>query len=77
MQVAQYLFQSPYTSSVQVGRLDPSSTQEQSSLDTNSQAIVSNKAQPEAKEIVQTQTQEVKPSVDTNAEPSRLLDVVV
>ncbi|MDQ7044824.1 MAG: hypothetical protein Q9M32_02800 [Sulfurimonas sp.] len=31
MQVAQYLFQSPSTSSVQVGRLDPSSKEEDTS----------------------------------------------
>jgi len=77
MQVAQYIFQSPYTSSVQVGRLDPSSSQDQSSSDTNTQAVVSSQTQPKAQEIAQTPTQEVQTSVDTNAEQTRLLDVVV
>ena len=76
MQVAQYLFQSPYTSSVQVGRLDPSSSQSQGTSETNTQAFVSSKTQPKAQEVVQTQTQEVQASVDTNSEPTRLLDVV-
>lgn len=35
MEVAQYLFQSPSSSSVQVGRLDPSSKQEESSSKTS------------------------------------------
>ena len=76
MQVARYLFQSPYTSAVQVGRLDPSSSQSQSSSNTNTQAVVQDQTQQKAQEFAQTQTQEVKPSVDISAEPTRLLDVV-
>ena len=74
MQVAQYLFQSPYTSPVQVGRLDPSSSQDQGTSDANTQPIVSSKTQPKAKEVVQ--TQEVQVSVDTSTESTHLLDVV-
>ena len=74
MQVAQYIFQSPYTSSVQVGRLDPSSSQNQGSSVTNTQAVVSSQTQPKAQEVAQ--TQEVQASTDTSSEPTRLLDVV-
>jgi hypothetical protein len=74
MQVAQYLFQSPYTSSVQVGILEPSSSQNQGTVDTNAQSTLSSKAQ--AKEVTQTQTQAVQPSTDINTQATRLLDVV-
>ncbi|MFK5938165.1 MAG: hypothetical protein QM497_07195 [Sulfurimonas sp.] len=77
MQVAQYLFQSPYTSSVQVGRLDPSSSQSQGTTETNVQAVVSSQTQPKAQEVAQTQTQEVQASADTNSEPTHVLDVTV
>ena len=73
MQVAQYLFQSPYTSAVQVGRLDPNASQSQDTSQTSTQDFVSSKAQPKAKEV--TQTQGVKPSANTNSVSPRLLDV--
>ena len=73
MQVAQYLFQSPYTSAVQVGRLDPSSSQ--SSSDTNTQATVEDQTQQKAQEFTQTQKQAVKPSVSTNTPSTNILDI--
>lgn len=73
MQVAQYLFQSPYTSAVQVGRLEPSSSK--SSSDTNTQATVKDQTQEKAQEFAQTQKQTVKPSVSVNTTPTNILDV--
>jgi len=71
MQVAQYLFQSPYTSAVQVGRLDPSSSQSSS----NTQATVEDQTQQKAQEFTQTQKQAVKPSVSTNTPSTNILDI--
>jgi hypothetical protein len=77
MQVAQYLFQSPSSSPVQVGKLDTSSSQNQGSVDTNAQAVASSKTQPQAKEVAQVQTQKTQSAVDTTSvEPTRLLNVV-
>ncbi|CAI6148298.1 MAG: hypothetical protein SPLUMA2_SPLUMAMAG2_00780 [uncultured Sulfurimonas sp.] len=53
MQVAQYTFQSPSPSQVQVGRLNPSS--------------VTNPILAEAQSFEATQVQEVKPSVTVNS----------
>ena len=75
MQVAQYLFQSPYTSAVQVGRLEPSKSQSQNSSDTNTQATVKDQTQEKAQELAQTQKQTVKPSVSVNTTPTNILDV--
>ncbi len=59
MQVAQYTFQSPSPSQVQVGRLNPSSVKEDQTLSSSA----TNPAQVEAQSFVATQVQEVKPSV--------------
>jgi len=65
MQVAQYTFQSPSTSQVQVGRLDPSSvkTEKTSSLPS----AVTNPTQTKAESFSATQTQVIKPTVSTNS----------
>ena len=68
MQVAQYLFQSPSTSAVQVGRLDPSSVKEESSQSSASlPKAVTNETASKAQSFAQTQTQEVKPTVTANS----------
>ncbi|MDF1878079.1 hypothetical protein JHD46_00340 [Sulfurimonas sp. SAG-AH-194-C20] len=63
MQVAQYTFQSPSTSQVQVGRLDPSSVKEEKSAS----APASDQTQAKAQSFVATQVQEVKPTVNSNS----------
>ena len=57
MQVAQYTFQSPSTSQVQVGKLDPSSVKEES------------KAAPleKAESFTPPQTQEKQPTLTQNS----------
>jgi|FLOH01.1.fsa_nt_gi hypothetical protein len=64
MQVAQYTFQSPYSSQVQIGRPDTSVKQEQSAPNTN-------QTQQKAESFAATQVKEVTPTVNTN----QLLDV--
>ena len=75
MNVAQYTFQSPYSSSVQVGRLDPSSVKEEaedtSSANSSQSAPVVNETQSSAKSFEATQTSEVAPAVESK----QLLDV--
>ena len=73
MNVSKYLFQSPYNSPVQVGRLDPSSsknTETQAQLSTSSSNI-SSKSQPEFSQPEV--TQEV--SSENSVELTQLLDV--
>lgn len=65
MQVAQYTFQSPSTSQVQVGRLDPSSVKAEKTPSFPS--AVSNPTQAEAQSFSATQTQVVKPTVSANS----------
>lgn len=66
MNVTQYTFQSPYPSQVQVGRPDPSSTQESNSSDNGSELIKStNTSLSDAKNFQTTQKQEVKPTVNS------------
>jgi hypothetical protein len=72
MQVTNYLFQSPYSSQVQVGRPNTSSSGEQKSTQSDSglqQAI--NKPLEEAQSFKETQIQEVEPAVKSDA----LLDI--
>jgi len=68
MQVAQYTFQSPSPSQVQVGKLDTSAKQEK-----ESQSVVNNSNQTatKAQAFVATQTKDVTPTVNAN----QLLDV--
>ncbi len=75
MNVAQYTFQSPYSSAVQVGRLDPSSVKEEgesrSSASSSQGAPVVNETLSSAKSFEATQASEVTPTVESN----QLLDV--
>ena len=67
MQVAQYLFQSPSSSAVQVGRLDPSSVKEESkSSSSKLPSAATNETASKAQNFIATQTKEVKPSVTAN-----------
>ena len=75
MNVAQYTFQSPYSSAVQVGRLDPSSVKEEgespSSTSSSQSAPVVNETLSSAQSFETTQISEVTPTVSS----SNLLDV--
>ena len=66
MQVAQYTFQSPSTSQVQVGRLDPSSVKQENSGSTLPSAVT-DKTASKAESFAATQTQEVKPTITQNS----------
>ncbi len=61
MQVKQYLFQSPYSSPVQFGRVDPSS--KESSQDDKQLLNSTNQTANKAQVFQSTQTQEVTPTV--------------
>ncbi|MDF1884103.1 hypothetical protein JHD49_09145 [Sulfurimonas sp. SAG-AH-194-C21] len=63
MQVAQYTFQSPSTSQVQVGKLDPSSVKEEKTVS----APVTNQTQIKAQNFAANQVQEVKPTVNATS----------
>jgi len=65
MQVAQYTYQSPSSSAVQVGRLDPSSVKEEKSSSLPSAAT--NETASRAESFASTQVQEVKPTVTANS----------
>ena len=75
MNVAQYTFQSPYSSPLQVGRLDSSSVKEEgdSTPSTNSSQSVPvvNETLSSAQSFEATQTSEVAPAVESR----QLLDV--
>jgi len=71
MTVNQYLYQSPSTSAVQVGRLDPSTKQEDTS--SSQSAPNTNETAQKAQAFAATQVQEVTPTVSTNP-TSPLLD---
>ena len=63
MQVTQYIFQSPYSSAVQVGRLDTSSSQEQSSTTSNNPAVTTQTQEKvQAVAQVQKKPEAVKPT---------------
>ena len=66
MQVAKYTFQSPSTTQVQVGRLDPSSVKEESNNNSLPKSVTNPTAQ-KAASFAQTQTQDVKPTVKANS----------
>lgn len=75
MNVQQYLFQSPYNSSVQVGRPDPSSKQEDVSNESSDQLDTNVKQQqPEHQLSVDNEvtTESVSPVVSSS---NQLLDV--
>jgi len=72
MNVSSYIFQSPYSSQVQVGRPDPSVKQNDSSTqgsDVSFSAV--NTTVEEAQTVKATQVQEVKPAVES----AQLLDI--
>jgi hypothetical protein len=64
MEIKQYLFQSPYSSQVQIGRLDPSVEQNQKTQE-QTQSLVNNTNQTakEAQQFNSAQTKEVTPAV--------------
>ncbi len=66
MDVAQYTFQSPYSSPLQVGRLDPSSVKEE-----GDSAPVVNEPLGNSQSFETTQVSEVTPTLNSN----QLLDV--
>ena len=67
MQVAQYTFQSPSTSAVQVGKLDPSSVKEEKSSPSSTPAPVVNETASKAQSFAATQVKEVEPTVTANS----------
>ncbi len=68
MQVAQYLFQSPSTSSVQVGKLDPNSVKDENSKSSAGlPKAVLDRTEVKAQEFEKVQKQVVKPTVTANA----------
>ena len=69
MQVASYLFQSPSTSQVQVGKLDPNSKQDSTQATSTS---LPNETLTKAQNFQATQTSEVTPKIESS---SALLDV--
>jgi len=62
MNVAQYTFQSPSSSQVQIGRLDPNSVKGES---RSSSSPVVNETVQKAEAFVATQVSEVSPTVNT------------
>ena len=72
MNVGSYIFQSPYSSQVQVGRPDPSAKSEDSSTTASSQsAPVVNETLSSAQSFEASQASEVTTTVESN----QLLDV--
>ena len=67
MQIAQYTFQSPYPSPVQVGRLDPNSVKDNSANSNQpNPAALTNETEQKAKNLESSLKQEVKPTVSNN-----------
>jgi len=63
MQVAQYTYQSPSPSAVQVGKLDPSSVKDESAKSSVELPKATNETLSKAQSFKATQVQEVKPTV--------------
>jgi hypothetical protein len=63
MQVAQYTFQSPSSTPVQVGKLDPSSVQDDSSKSSEPPKSVLNESATKAASFEKTQVSDVKTTV--------------
>lgn len=74
MNVGSYIFQSPYSSQVQVGRPDPNAKSENVSSESGNSFTAVNSTAQEAQTLKTTQVSEVKPTVDST-EPTQLLDV--
>jgi len=66
MQVTQYIFQSPSTSPVQVGRVDPSSVKNESQNSTLPSSVT-NQSLQKAESFTQTQKSSVTPSVSSSS----------
>lgn len=72
MQVTRYLFQSPYSSQVQVGRADTSSSAQQSGVqDDSGLQKAANQTLESAKTFKANQVEEVKPTISSDS----LLDI--
>ena len=76
MEVSKYLFQSPSSSQVQIGRPDPSSRQEPTKQESTKDgaSILPNETLKKAQSFQATQTKEVLPSVKSS-DSSNSLDV--
>ena len=74
MNVQQYLFQSPYTSSVQVGRPDPSSKPAETTNETSAQ-LDTNVTQQQPEHPTQVESANTVSSVTPNVSSNQLLDV--
>ncbi|MFT7860526.1 MAG: hypothetical protein ABXS93_06290 [Sulfurimonas sp.] len=66
MQVTQYLFQSPYSSPVQFGRVDP--TTKEDSQEDQQLLSTTNETANKAQNFQSTQTKEVTPTVSSGNE---------
>ena len=76
MNVQQYLFQSPYTNSVQVGRPDPSSKPEETtSNETSSAQVDTNVTKQQPEHPTQVESANTVSSVTPNVSSNQLLDV--
>jgi len=72
MNVSSYIFQSPYSSQIQIGRLDPSTQKETSATRSGDSSLsVVNTTAQKAQTFEATQTKEVKASVES----TQLLDI--
>ncbi len=72
MNVSSYIFQSPYSNQVQIGRPDPNAPKEDNSIQTASKApAATNKTVQEAQAFQTSQVNDVKPTVES----AQLLDV--
>jgi len=72
MNVNRYIFQSPYSSKVQVGRLDPSVQKETTATQNGDASFTAvNTTAQKAKTFESSQVHEVKPAVES----TKLLDI--
>jgi hypothetical protein len=67
MQVAQYTYQSPSPSAIQVGKLDPSSVKDESTKSSAELPKATNETLNKAQSFQATQVQEVKPTVSATS----------
>ncbi len=67
MQVAQYTYQSPSPSAIQVGKLDPSSVKDNTSNTSSEVPKSTNETLTKAQNFQATQVQEVKPTVSSTS----------
>jgi len=68
MDVARYIFKSPFSSQIQVGRLDTSVSSSESNGQSGSELIsTTNESLNNAQSFKATQTQEVQPTVSSDS----------